>query len=167
MKNYDVAEPLNQLEKIRRKYQEQCREIGSLYDYLDKGCPSENQADETWRSIRQLEKAEKISETELMVVISNLKSQNPALLSQWIEYHIKCCQTIISETSGGNKHDGSFNSVRVYSAEQAMKEWSTFLKRKGKIPDINSHFLNDYEIILDSIIASNNQGNDITVRKEK
>ncbi len=97
---------------------------------------------------------EKEVKTELEHLISSIRKENPDIIQLWVSCHIECCEKIISETEGGDQKDGSYNSVRVYCAEESKKTWKSVLEGDEYWAHINGYFLKDYEEILDRIIEA-------------
>lgn len=134
------------LENLRLKHQELARELGSLYDYLDRGNPDTDKRAETRKQISDLNRLLPEARNTLLFEMENLRKGEPDILASWISAHIACCDLILAE--GENKKDGSYESVRHHCAEEIKTEWENIQRGENKAITINWYFLKDYEDLL-------------------
>ena len=79
---------LQELETLRQKIAKMKHDIGSAYDYLDRGRPDEEQTQMVWLRISEWKSQEQTLMQRYLKKIHTAHSQDPQLLYQWATIHI-------------------------------------------------------------------------------
>ncbi|HET6597930.1 MAG TPA: hypothetical protein VFG81_20060 [Anaerolineales bacterium] len=129
-----------QLETLRQKIEDSEFEAGNQSDYLDRGKPNAAQAKRAQELIEELNRQTEASKAELRQFITNVRSQQPQALEEWINFHVGILQEITNE-----KATGVHAVTRRNVAKGTIQEWENVRAGQQDFVRINWHFLKDYK----------------------
>lgn len=129
-----------QLETLRQRIEDSEFEAGNQSDYLDRGKPKAAQAKRARELIEELNRQTEASKAELRQLITNVRSQQPQALEEWINFHVSILQEITNE-----KATGVQAVTRRNVAKGTLQEWENVRAGEQDFVRINWHFLKDYK----------------------
>ncbi|MCB9145297.1 MAG: hypothetical protein H6635_08005 [Anaerolineales bacterium] len=129
-----------QLEKLRQKIEDTSYEAGDKTDYLSYGKPSPEQAKQTQALIDKLNAETKSAQSELKQILETLRTQNPQIIEEWVNYHVSLLNNIINENSA---HKDA--KTRKFVAQETLEKWEKVRAGEMDYVNINWHFLKDYK----------------------
>ena len=136
-----------QLEAIRQELDDLGSAIGSLYDYLDRGHPNEQEERDTHTRIDAYKREESETRAQFTELLSRLRSASPEIVKEWAQWHIGFCERIIAETADAKPQPNGYVSdaqVSNYVARETLAQWREVLAGTKDFIWINSYFLHDY-----------------------
>lgn len=120
------------LEEIRRYIQDVETEYYADYrDYVREEKP-------TPKKIKLAEQS-RAARAHLHTVIESVRRENPAAITEWVEYHTTFLKRIKAETSTERNAD-----TRRMMADGSLQGWEKVLTGEQEFVSINAGFLKDY-----------------------
>jgi hypothetical protein len=110
------------IEKTRLMVEAGRNMTGMLYDYLDRGCPSDDRQGLTWKALKALEERDRELTLEFRDRFVEIMERDPGVIADWAGRHVGICSEVISRgragTSGYPDPD-----LEVLFAEKHREEW--------------------------------------------
>ena len=131
-----LSSEATKLEELRQQIEAAENESGSNADFLDRGNPNPSQKKQAEELIRQKNAEAAELKTQLHTLIQNTPR---AFIEEWVEYHTKILQSIVSE----NSKDVNAGT-RKHVAKQTLESWQAVLNGSKEYVSINWYFLKDY-----------------------
>lgn len=126
------------LEELRNNADARAHSIGSWFDYLDRGSPSEEDKTKTHKAIAEMEKAQEKARQKLRLIVENARIKE--VFAEWKALHVRVCRSIIEDA----EREDSPDTVRLYVAKETLTKWRTISAEHYDFFSINSYYLNDY-----------------------
>lgn len=142
---------LQELEVLRQKIAKMKHDIGSAYDYLDRGRPDEEQTQMVWLRISEWKSQEQTLMQRYLKKIQTARSQDPQLLDQWATIHIGIYQDVIKELSC----DADVNKTMIYIAQTTLGQWQEFCRGVLDYVDENEYLMGTRQSLIRAAFIKN------------
>jgi hypothetical protein len=111
-----------ELERVRLMVEAGRNMTGMLYDYLDRGLPTEEQQSLTWKALKSLEERDRRLSGEFGNLFRDTKESDPGAIGEWAGRHLRICSGVImrgESRSSGYPDPG----LEVLFARKHRDEW--------------------------------------------
>ncbi len=129
-----------QIEKLRQQIEDAGYESGSQSDYLDRGNPNKQQAQNAREYMARLDSTSRTLKVELHELLLTFRRQKPQVLEEWVKLHRDILQKILAETGSGTNA-----KVRQNVARTTLQAWEKVLAGEQDYVGINWSYLKDYK----------------------
>jgi hypothetical protein len=147
------------LERLRQEAAAARWMAGLLVDYLDHGSPNDQQAREATAEIEAYERQSADAQRRLGELLTDLRATHSHAIEEWVGWHVSICKRILAEGRRGppGANEVSDQDVRLYMAEETLREWEQVRVGQQDFVSINAGFLGDY----DSAVTAAVEGADV------
>lgn len=128
-----------QLEKLRQRIEDVEYEAGNQSDFLDRGKPNAKQAKQAQELMDRLNEQTRVLQAEFKDLIASLRSRQPQVIEEWVNYHTNILQKILEEQATDRNA-----TTRRFVAKNTLAEWEKVRTGEQDFVRINWHFLKDY-----------------------
>jgi hypothetical protein len=90
-----MKQAVQELEKLRLMVEAGSNMTGMLYDYLDRGFPSDDQQSLTWQALKILDERDQRLTEMFRALFGEIIGSNPAVIEEWAGRHIRICSEVL------------------------------------------------------------------------
>ena len=115
-------ENITGLEKLRLMIEAGGNMTGMLYDYLDRGLPSQEQASLTWTALKTLEERDRDLRDRFERDLDTVLRDDPGTVREWAGRHVAICSGVLQR---GERGESGYPDPRleVLFARKYGEEW--------------------------------------------